>query len=131
MSANQDQVRRLFESLLVEARATQSQFPTVSSVAKAAGISRSSMYRFHAGVVTQIQSLTGDQNARRRDQLRVKAQLLAQQLKAEKELTKALAKVCAELAAEKVALSEQLEEERLRFTLRLEGLQKKLRGVSP
>jgi hypothetical protein len=53
------------------------------------------------------------------------------QLKAEKDLTKALARACAELAAEKVALVEQLEDERLRFTLRLESLQKKLRGSKP
>jgi len=33
------------------------------------------------------------------------------------------------LAAEKAAYAEQLEEERLRFSLRLEALQKKLRGV--
>lgn len=103
--------------------------PTVASVAARASISRSSMYRFHADIVARIQALSDPQRAAQQNVLRAKVRLTARQLKAEKELTKALARACAELAAEKMALAEQLEEEGLRFTLRLEALQKKLRGT--
>jgi hypothetical protein len=44
-------------------------------------------------------------------------------------LTGALARACAELTAEKLALAEQLGEERLRFSLRLENVEEKVRGV--
>jgi hypothetical protein len=87
------------------------------------------MYRFHGEVVAQIQALSGPERTARQDALRKKLELLAGQLRAEKDLTKALARACAELAAEKAALSEQLEDDRLRFELRMESLQKKVRGA--
>lgn len=128
MNTSDDPVHRVFEVLLVKARAEGTRGPSVASVAARAGISRSSMYRFHIDVVAQIQALSAPKQAARQDALRTKTRLLAQQLRSEKELTRALARACAELSAEKMALAEQLEEERLRFSLRLEALQKKLRG---
>lgn len=89
------------------------------------------MYRFHTDVVAQIQALSAPKQAAAQDTLPTKLRLLVRQLKSEKDLTKALARACAELAAGKAALAEQLEEERLRFSLRLEALQKKLRDVKP
>jgi AcrR family transcriptional regulator len=118
------EVQRAFDALLIKARAEGGRAPTVAGVAARAGISRSSMYRFHGDVVARIQALSDPRRNTRQDALHAKVRLLAQQLKAERELTRALARACAELAAEKVALNEQLEEERVRFRLRLESLQK-------
>jgi hypothetical protein len=129
VSESDGDVRRAFEALLIKARAEGGRAPTVAGVAARADISRSSMYRFHAEVVARIQALSAPKRNARQDALNAKVRLLTQQLKAERELTKALARACAELAAEKVALTEQLEEERLRFRLRLESLQKTSRGV--
>lgn len=129
MNASDDPVQRVFEVLLVKARAEGARGPSVASVAARAQISRSSMYRFHSDVVAQIQALSAPKQIARQDALRTKMRLLSQQLQSEKELTRALARACAELSAEKMRLTEQLEEERLRFSLRLEALQKKLRGV--
>jgi len=126
-----DPVQRAFDALLAKARAEGTRGPTVISVAARASISRSSMYRFHADIVAQIKALSTPKQAAGQDTLRTKLRLLVRQLKSEKDLTKALARACAELAAEKAALAEQLEEEQLRFSLRLEALQKKLRGVKP
>jgi hypothetical protein len=131
VSAAHDAVQHAFEALLIKARAGGARAPTVAAVAARAGISRASMYRFHSDVVARLQALSAPSRAAQQGAIRAKVRLLAGQLKAEKDLTKALARACAELAAEKVALVEQLEEERLRFTLRLENLQKKLRGVKP
>jgi hypothetical protein len=129
VNESDDEVQRAFDTLLIKARAEGGWTPTVAAVAARAGISRSSMYRFHSEVVARIQALSSPQRNARHDALHAKVRLLAQQLKAERELTKALARACGELAAEKVALDEQLEEERLRFRLRLESLQKTSRGV--
>jgi hypothetical protein len=128
VNASDDPVHRVFEALLVKARAEGTRRPSVAAVAARAGISRSSMYRFHTDVVAQIQALSVPRQIARQDTLRTKTRLLAQQLQTEKDLTRALARACAELAAEKMALAEQLDEERLRFSLRLEALQRKLRG---
>jgi phage I-like protein len=128
MSARHDEVHRAFEALSLKARTGEARAPTVASVAARANISRSSMYRFHPEVVARIQALSAPMRAAQRDTLRAKARLLGRQLQAERELAKALARACAELAAEKTALTEFLEEERLRSTLRIESLQKKLRG---
>jgi hypothetical protein len=89
------------------------------------------MYRFHTDVVARIRALSDPRRAAQQSTLRAKVRLTARQLKAERQLTKALARACAELAAEKMALAEQLEEERLRFSLRLEALQKKFRETKP
>jgi AcrR family transcriptional regulator len=131
VSAAHDTVQRAFEALLIKARTEGLRAPTVASIAARAGISRASMYRFHPDVVARIQALSAPSQTAQHDAIRAKVRLLTGQLKAEKDLTKALARACAELAAEKVAFTEQLEEERLRFTLRLENLQKKLRGIKP
>ena len=128
MSAHHEAVQRAFESLLVESRAHAERKPTIAAVAARAGISRSSMYRFHPGIVAQIRSLTGDRDARKQDQLRVKAQLLATQLKSERQFIRALARACAELAAEKAALQEQFENERLSLQLKVAHLEKQLQG---
>jgi hypothetical protein len=128
MGTNGDVVRRAFESLLDHSRAHKERSPTIAAVATCAGISRSSMYRFHPGVVAQIRALNGDRDARKADQLRVKAQLLVAQLKSEKQLVSALARACAELAAEKAALTERFEDERLRLQLRVDHLEKQLHG---
>lgn len=128
MSAIRDRVQRAFESLLVKARMEHSRLPTVASVAARAGIARSSMYRFHAGVVGQIQSLSRDREAAKYNQLRLKVEILSQQLRSERDLTKALARACAELAAQKAALVEQLQDERVSFQLQVEHLQTKLGG---
>jgi hypothetical protein len=128
MSSNSDVVQRAFELLLVQSRTHQERPPTIAAVAARAGIARSSIYRFHPTVVAQIRTLTGRRDSTKQDQLRVKAQLLAAQLQSEKELTRALARACAELAAEKATLEEQLDDERLSFQLRIDSLEKKLRG---
>lgn len=128
MSAHNDAVQRAFESLLVEAREHKELSPTIVAVAARAGIARSSLYRFHPGVVAQIRALTGQRDAKKQDQLRAKAQLLAGQLKSERQLTAALARACAELAAEKVALEEQFEDERMSLQLRISYLEKQLQG---
>ncbi len=129
MNDSEIDVQRAFDALLIKARAGGGRAPTVAGVAARAGISRSSMYRFHAEVVARIQGLSAPKQHVRQDAVHAKVRLLGQQLKSERELTKALASACAELAAEKVALNEQLEEERLRFRLRLESLQKTSRGA--
>jgi len=129
VTATDEVVQHAFEALLIEARAKGARPPTVASIAARANISRSSMYRFHSDVVSQIQALGAPTRAVRQGAQNAKMRLLAQQLRAERDLTKALGRACAELAAEKIRLAEQLEEERLRFTLRLEALQKKLRGT--
>jgi AcrR family transcriptional regulator len=129
VNESEGEVQRAFEALLIKARAEGRHAPTVAGVAARAGISRSSMYRFHAEVVARIQGLSAPQRTARQGALHAKVRLLTQQLEAQRELTKALAQACAELAAEKVALNEQLEEERLRFGLRLESVQKTSRGV--
>ena len=131
MNVTHETVQRVFEALLIKARAEGARAPTVASVAACAGISRASMYRFHTDVVARVQALSAPSRAAQQGAIRAKVRLLTGQLKAGKDLTKALARACAELAAEKVALVEQLEDERLRFTLRLESLQKKLRGSKP
>jgi len=128
MTAVNDAVRRAYESLLVQARARKERSPTIADVAARAGISRSSMYRFHPGIVAQIRALNGQRDARKQDQLRVKAQLLASQLKSERQLSSALARACAELAAEKGALQEQFEDEKLSLQLRVDRLEKQLQG---
>jgi hypothetical protein len=86
------------------------------------------MYRFHAAVVAQIRATTEAVGAKKQDQLRLKAQLLASQLKSERQLSAALARACAELAAQKSALQEQLADERTGFELRLRHLEEQLRG---
>lgn len=129
MNDSDGDVQRAFDALLIKARAEGGRAPTVAGVAASAGISRSSMYRFHAEVVARIQTLSAPKRNARQDALHAKVRLLTQRLKAERELTKALARACAELAAEKLALTEQLDEERVRFRLRLETLQKTSRGV--
>lgn len=131
MSTTAETVQRVYDALLLKARKDGARAPTVASVASHAGISRSSMYRFHADVVARIQALSDPQHAAQQNTLRAKVGLTTRQLRAERELTKALARACAELAAEKMALAEQLEEERLRFTLRFEALQKRLRATKP
>jgi hypothetical protein len=103
MRTNSDVVRRAFESLLIQSRTHRERSPMIAAIAARAGVSRSSIYRFHPGVVAQIRALNGEHDSRKQDQLRVKAQLLATQLRSEKELTRALARSCAELAAEKAA----------------------------
>jgi len=52
MSANNDVVRRAFESLLVQARGHKQRPPTIAAVAARAGNLRSSMYRFHPAVAS-------------------------------------------------------------------------------
>lgn len=131
MNVTHEAVQSAFDTLLLKARKDGTRGPTVASVAERASISRSSMYRFHTDVVERIQALSAPKRAMQQNVLRTKVQLLDRQLKAEKNLSKALARACAELAAEKAMLSEELEDERLRFTLRLEALQKELRGVRP
>ena len=51
-----------------------------------------------------------------------------EQLKREKELCAALARACAEFAAEKAATKEDLDDERLSLQLRVDHLEKQLRG---
>jgi hypothetical protein len=58
----------------------------------------------------------------------VKGQLLAAQLRSAKELTRALARTCAELAAEKAVMKEEFEEVKLSLQLRVEQLERQLRG---
>ena len=128
MSAHHEAVHRAFASLLVASRAHGEPSPTIATVAARAGISRSSMYRFHPSVVAQIRILTGHRDARKQDQLRVKAQLLAAQFRSERQFSRALARACAELAAEKAALQEQLEDERLSLQLKVDRLEKQLQG---
>jgi hypothetical protein len=130
MSTNRDVVQRAFESLLVQSRTHKERSPTIAAVAARAGISRSSIYRFHPGVLAQIRTLNGERDSRKQDQLRVKAQLLAAQLRSERELTRALARACAELAAEKAAMKEEFEDEKLSLQLRVEHLEMQLRGGS-
>jgi hypothetical protein len=72
--------------------------------------------------------MASDRDARKQDQLRVKAQLLAAQLKAERQLCSALARACAELAAERDALKERFEDERLTLQLRVDHLEKQVHG---
>jgi hypothetical protein len=122
-------IQRVFETLRVEARANKAAAPTVAAVAARSGVSRSSLYRFHPQIVAQIHALRENREIRKQDQFRLKAQYLAKQLKAEKQLTSALARACAELAAEKIAMKELFEDERLSFQLKLEHLEKKLRGA--
>lgn len=128
MSTHNDAVQRAFESLLVQARAHKQRGPTVAAVAARAGISRSSMYRFHPAVVAQIQAANGVRDAKKHDHLRLKAQLLVSQLKSERELSRALARACAELAAEKAAIEDRLEDERLSLQLRIGQLEQQLQG---
>jgi hypothetical protein len=130
MSTNSDVVQRAFESLLVQSRTHKERSPTIAAVAARAGITRSSIYRFHPGVVAQIRALNGERDSRKQDQLRVKAQLLAAQLRSERELTRALARACAELAAEKAAMKEEFEDVKLSLQLRVEHLERQLRGGS-
>lgn len=108
MSATHDTVQSAFEALLVRARRDGTRPPTIVSVAEQAGISRSSMYRFHADVVLRIQPLANSKRALHQNAMQTKVRLLARQLKAEKDLSKALARACAELAAEKAMLLEEL-----------------------
>ena len=128
MSATGDSVLRTFESQLIRAKADRSRLPSVASVAASAGISRSSMYRFHSAIVARIQALADGRKIDKREQLSLKVQLLSKQLKSERALTRALARACAELAADKIAMKEQFEDERLSLQLRVEHLEKQLRG---
>lgn len=128
MTSTSDLVQRTFEKQMTRWRAGEARKPTIVSIAADSGISRSALYRSHPGVVARIQGLNGDQGASRRDQLCTKVALLTAQLKAEKELTRALALACAELAAEKADINEQLNDEKLSFQLRVEHLEKRLRG---
>jgi hypothetical protein len=128
MSTNSDVVQRAFESLLVQSRAHKARPPTIAAVAARARISRSSIYRFHSGVVAQIRALNGERDFRKQDQLRVKAQLLTAQLRSEKELTRALARACSELAADKAAMKEELDDRNLSLQLRVEHLERQLHG---
>ena len=113
----------------MESRAHKERSPTIAAVAARAGISRSSIYRFHPGIVAQIRALNGQRDARKQDQLRVKAQLLAAQLKLEQQFSRALARACVELAAQKAELREQFEDERLSLQLKVEHLEAQIRGT--
>jgi hypothetical protein len=128
MNVTQDSVQRAFESLMLRARTEGKAGPTVAAVAAKANISRSSMYRFHSGIVARIQALSAPKRAAQQVALLKKVHILVRQLKAEKELTKALASACAELAAQQAALTEELEEERLRFQLRVEQMERHSTG---
>jgi len=126
--SSEDQVRSAFESLRVEARGKKTAPPSVAAVAARAGISRSSMYRFHPTVVAEIRAANGARDAKKQDQLRLKVQLLASQLKAEKRLSAALARACAELATQKAVLAEELADARLSAQLRVQHLENQLQG---
>lgn len=128
MSSTGNSVQRTFEQQLVRWRSGEAPQPTVTSVATGAAVSRSSLYRFHPLVVARIHGLRGDLTEKKHTQLHMKITVLATQLKTEKALSSALARACAELAAANTALKEQLEDERLRFELRLQHLEKQLRG---
>jgi AcrR family transcriptional regulator len=128
MSAKSDAVQNAFERELIKARAWGQAAPSVALIAAAAGVSRSSMYRFHPRIVARIQELTGQRQDAKRDQLHVKVRLLAEQLKAEKTLARALARVVAELAAEKVAMTQAFEDEKLSLQLRVAHVEKALQG---
>jgi hypothetical protein len=124
-------VQRMFESQLIEAKANGSRLPSVTSVAAGAGISRSSMYRYHSAVVARIQAPTRCRENDKREQLRLKVQLLGKQLTAERMLTRALARACAELAAEKAAMKDQFHDDKLSLQLRVEQLEHQIQGKKP
>ena len=126
--ARSDLIQRELESQLVRARAGSTKLPTVASIARATGISRESLYRYHARIVSQIQSLRRNSSAKKEQQLRAKLQLLTRQLQREKETSAALARICAELAANAAAIKAESEDERLSLELRIDHLEKKLRG---
>ena len=128
MNVTSDAVQGAFEALLLKARTERKAAPTVAAVAAKTNISRSSMYRFHADVVARIQALSAPKRAAQHGALITKVQILNRQLKAEKELSKALARAYVELAAQKAALAEELEDERLRFQLRMEHIERQAQG---
>jgi sirohydrochlorin ferrochelatase len=109
-------------------RAGEVSKPTVTSVAVAAHLSRSALYRSHRGVVLRIQVFNGEAQDKRQAQLNSKISLLRGQLKAEKSLTRALAYAAAELAAELNELKLQFDDERLRWQLRVSHLEKQALG---
>jgi hypothetical protein len=129
MNTTRQLVQSAFESLLLKARREGKAAPTIASVAARAKVSRSSMYGFYADVVAQIQGLSARKQTARQSTLLTKVRLLRQQLKTEKELTKALARACIELAAQKTALADELEEERLRFQLRMQHIEHQAKGT--
>jgi len=128
MPSNNDFVQRVFELQMTRWRAGEASKPTVTSVAVAAHLSRSALYRSHRGLVMRIQVLNGDAQDKRQAQLDSKMALLSGQLKAEKSLTRALAYAAAELAAELNDLKLQFDDERLRWRLRVSHLEKQARG---
>jgi hypothetical protein len=128
MPSNNDLVQRVFELQMTRWRADEVSKPTVTSVAVAAHLSRSALYRSHRGVVLQIQALSGEAQDKRHGQLDTKIRLLSVQLKAEKSLTRALAYAAAELAAELNELKLQFDDEKLRWQLRVSHLEKQARG---
>lgn len=123
-----DLIQRSLESLLVRARAGQAKLLTVTAVAAAARISRASLYRYHPHVISQIQAQKGRSDAKNEQALRLKVSLLMEQLKRERETNAALARACAELAADAAALRQEFEDEKVSLQLRVEHLEKKLRG---
>jgi len=128
MPSSNDLVQRVFELQMTRWRAGEASKPTVTSVAVGAHLSRSALYRSYRGVVLRIQVLSGEEQDKRHAQLNTKITLLSGQLKAEKTLTRALAYAAAELAAELNELRLQLEDEKLRWQLRVSHLEKQARG---
>jgi hypothetical protein len=86
------------------------------------------LYRYHPNVAALIQAPDGHRDTRRDEQLRLKVRLLTEQLRREKEGSAALVRTCAELAAGKEAMEDQFEDERLSLQIRVERLEKGLRG---
>jgi Flp pilus assembly protein TadB len=128
MPSKNDLIQRVFEFQMTQWRAGDANKPTVTSVAVAAHLSRSALYRSHRGVVLRIQVLSGEAQDKRHAQLNTKISLLSGQLKAEKTLTRALAYAAAELAAELNEFRSHFEDEKLRWQLRVSHLEKQARG---
>jgi hypothetical protein len=123
-----ERVLQAFDTELAKARTENRKFPTAASIAKLAGISRSSIYKFHPGIVDRIRELQGDRYDNKLQQLRLKVTVLRDRLQREKDTVAALARACAEVAAERDEIRETLEDEKLGLRLQIEHLRRQLQG---
>ena len=92
---------------------------SISDLARAAGISRATIYRYYPDVVSYLKSVSGKVEDVRVKGQQVKNSLLKAQLSKQKDLVKALARACSELIAEvaelKATYSDQLEAKELKI----------------
>lgn len=122
-----ERVRHAFDTELAKARIEGRNAPTAAAIAKLAGISRSSIYKFHPGIIERIRELQGDLFDSKLQQLRLKVTVLRDQLQREKDTSAALARACAEVAAERDEIKEKLNDEILSLRLQMDHFRRQFK----